>query len=112
MYALSLQSLHPLGLNCLTRALLALGVLATLGACSSKETSAQDGKSAGGEHALPAIPDDPVALVPAGASMVVNVDVAKLRGTPLFAVLTRYAAQQSCGGTAPASWLVDRAAQE
>jgi hypothetical protein len=79
-------------------------------ACGGREKSAAPGnaETAGGEQAVPALPDDPVALVPAGASIVVNVDVAALRGTPLFAVLTRWAAQQSCGNT-PASWLVDRA---
>jgi hypothetical protein len=75
----------------------------------AKDASTKDGESAGGERALPALPADPVALVPSGASMVVSVDVANLRGTPLFGVLTRWAAQQSCGGTAPASWLIDRA---
>ncbi|HMI92165.1 MAG TPA: hypothetical protein VK509_12405, partial [Polyangiales bacterium] len=97
-----------------TASVLLLPVLACFAAlvaagCSSNEASAKDGKSAGGELALPALPDDPVALVPAGASMVVTVELASLRGTPLFDVLKRWAAQQSCGGVTPGSWLVDRA---
>jgi hypothetical protein len=92
------------------RPILLLTLLAPLSGCGdSKEASARDGQSSGGEQALPPLPSEPVALVPAGASMVVSVEVASLRGTPLFDVLTRYAAQQSCGGAAPAGWLIDRA---
>jgi hypothetical protein len=88
-----------------------LSSLLALVACGggAKDATGKDGQSAGGEHALPPLPTDPLALVPSGASMVVSVDIARLRGTPLFDVLKRWAAQQSCGGTAPASWLVDRA---
>jgi len=109
VYATSLVShshrpAPPLSLLLLT-GLAALGVWG----CDSKEASAKDGQSAGGERPVPPLPDDPVALVPAGASMIVSVEIASLRGTPLFDVLKRWAAQQSCGGTPPASWLVDRA---
>ena len=105
MFAPALSFLRPLAPVHL--ALIAFGLLA---ACSGDAKEAgKDGASSGGERALPALPSDPLALVPAGADMVVTVDIASLRGTPLFPVLSRYAAQQSCGGTAPAGWLVERA---
>jgi len=82
-----------------------LAMIALIAACASGAPSPEADKisgasTAGAETApLPPLPDDPLAVLPAGAQLVLTVDLRALRGSPHFATLRRWIERQTC--TAP-----------
>jgi hypothetical protein len=90
---------------------LALACTLTLCACGGSTSSAPGAASAQALPkvvAAPAVPDDPLRLLPSQPSAVFSADVAGLRASPLFARAKRFAIQRGCVDDEHARWLLER----
>lgn len=92
----------------------ALALIAFLTACgggpSSEPTKPDAERSAGAEAApLPALPDDPLAVLPAGAQLVLTIDLRALRASPHFPTLRRWIERQTCTPPTNDHFVLDRA---
>lgn len=96
-------------------AAVALAVIGLVAACGGGAPSPEPAKpattgSAGGEAApLPALPDDPLAVLPAGAQLVLTVDLRALRASPHFPTLRRWIERQTCTPATTDHFVLDRA---
>ena len=91
---------------------LALALIAALAACGGQPSSTKPdaARSAGAEAApLPALPDDPLAVLPAGAQLVLTVDLRALRASPHFPTLRRWIERQTCTPPTNDHFVLDRA---
>ena len=106
--AASWPTLARVSLGLRTRAVLAL-LLLGCGGGPSAEGEQSAARSEGGEAALPALPSDPLALLPAGAQLVLTVDLKALRASPHFATLRRWVERETCTPASTDHLLFDRA---
>ena len=72
--------------------------------------TASQGRSTGGRGAAPEhpLPSDPLHLVPGDPRAVASADLDTLRGSTLFGAFAGWARTNSCLGTEPLDWLLDR----